>query len=210
MNGLKYSAAGFVGHAVLQSIFSTVRFRVETPEPFRNKPVIFALWHGRLLPLLYHHRYQGVTGLVSRSADGEYLARILQSWGFEVARGSSSRGGMPALREVVRIARSGGSIAITPDGPRGPRQKMKQGVLTAAQLSGLPLLPVSAAATRAWWFEGWDRFLVPKPFATVYVRYGDLIEVPRDATPADLAALEQRVENKINELTLQTDADARK
>jgi lysophospholipid acyltransferase (LPLAT)-like uncharacterized protein len=182
-----------------------------TPEPTEPpRPFIFALWHGRLLPLTYLHRNEGVSTLISRSSDGEYITRIVERWGYQAIRGSSSRGGGTALREIVKAARAGKSIAVTPDGPRGPRQKLKRGVLTAAQLSGLPLLPVSAAATRAWWFEGWDRFLVPKPFSRLYVRYGNLVHVPRDAGEDELARIEADFERALNTLTEQADADARR
>ncbi|MGQ0561416.1 MAG: lysophospholipid acyltransferase family protein, partial [Gemmatimonadota bacterium] len=114
-----------------------------------------------------------------------------------------------ALRELVKAARAGHSLAITPDGPRGPRQKLKRGALIAAQLTGLPLVPMSGAASRAWWVEGWDRFLIPKPFSTMYIRYGDPIYVARDANEAELIALEQRAEAVLNRLTEEADADAR-
>ncbi|MGQ0812989.1 MAG: lysophospholipid acyltransferase family protein [Gemmatimonadota bacterium] len=206
--GARYWFAGLLGRRVLDALLATVRFRVVTPEPQVDGPVIYTLWHGRLLPLTYLHRQQGITTMISRSADGEYIARIVERWGYRTARGSSSRGGGTALRELVKAARAGHSLALTPDGPRGPRQKLKRGVLTAAQLSGLPLVPMTGSANRAWWLEGWDRFLIPKPFATMYVRYGQPIQVPRNAGEDQLTALEQSVEATLNELTGQVDADA--
>jgi hypothetical protein len=134
---------------------------------------------------------------------------VVERWGYHAARGSSSRGGSEALRELVKAARHGASLAFTPDGPRGPRQKLKRGVLTAAQLSGLPIQPMSGAATRAWWLAGWDRFLVPKPFSTMYLRYGAPVYVPRDANESELNALELHLEATLNGLTEQADADAR-
>jgi lysophospholipid acyltransferase (LPLAT)-like uncharacterized protein len=206
--GVRYWLGGVAGRTALDALLGTVRFRIVAPEPRTGGPVIYTLWHGRLLPLTYLHRRQTITTLISRSGDGEYIARIVERWGYRTARGSSSRGGGTALREMVKAARAGHSLAITPDGPRGPRQKLKRGVLTAAQLTGLPLVPMSAGASRAWWIEGWDRFLVPKPFATLYVRYGEPVFVPRDATEDGLAELERRVETVLDELTTQTDADA--
>jgi lysophospholipid acyltransferase (LPLAT)-like uncharacterized protein len=209
--GAQYWLAGLLGRRVLDAILGTMRVQVVSPEPTQPaRPFIFALWHGRLLPLTYLHRNQGVSTLISRSADGEYIARIVERWGYQAIRGSSSRGGGTALREIVKAARAGKSIAVTPDGPRGPRQKLKRGVLTAAQLSGIPILPVSAGATRAWWIEGWDRFLVPKPFSRLYVHYGNLVYVPRDASEDQLVQIETDLEQALNRLTEQADADARR
>lgn len=168
---------------------------------------IYVLWHGRLLPLGYLHRGQGVVGLISRSEDGEHLARALGRWGFVAVRGSSSRGGSAALREVVRHAQAGRSVAITPDGPRGPRQKMKPGVIVAAQLTGLPIVPVAAGANRGWWFGGWDRFLVPKPFTRIRVVYGEPVEVPRELGEGAERQYMERLEGELNRLTRWVDGD---
>ncbi len=210
--GFRYAAAAVTAGTALDLLFATVHFRVSAPESYRRlrsegRPIIFVLWHGRLLPLGYLHRGEGVVGIVSRSADGEYLSRILERWGFGTTRGSSSRGGGEALRELVRHARAGRSLAITPDGPRGPRERMKPGVLTAAQLSGVPIVPVSAGADRGWWVEGWDRFLVPKPFARVHVAYGDPVEVPRHADAEALDRTSTRLERELGRLTREVDGE---
>ena len=210
----KYWFAGALGKHLLDALLATVQFRVLTPEPHRalaaRGGVIYTLWHGRLLPLTYLHRRQNIATLISQSSDGEYIARVVERWGYTAMRGSSSRGGSGALREMVKAARTGRSLAITPDGPRGPRQKLKAGVLTLAQLTGQPMIPMSASATRAWWVDArWDLFLVPKPFATVFVRYADPVHVPRDADEAAIAAIGAQVERTLIELTEQTDADAR-
>ena len=185
-SGQRYAIASLAGSAALRSILGTARFEIEGESNWRDfadhaQPVIFSLWHGRLLPLAYHHRDQGVVTLISRSSDGEYLARLIQRWGFLNVRGSSSAGASTALRELLRLARDGRSFAITPDGPRGPRERIKSGIIMLAQRTGFPLLPVAAGANRAWWFEGWDRFLVPRPFARIRVAYGVAQHVPRDA-----------------------------
>jgi lysophospholipid acyltransferase (LPLAT)-like uncharacterized protein len=210
---MRHAIGGFAGRQLFNAMFGTIRFRVMTDQPHfeivkRGDPVIYVIWHGRLLPLGYFHRNQQLTAMVSRSGDGEYIARLLAGWDFDAARGSSSRGGSSALREMVKIARGGRSLVLTADGPRGPRQKLKQGVLTAAQLTGSAIIPATAAATRAWWFEGWDRFLVPKPFSTVYVRYGAPLYVDRNATENGLSSVRQQLEDTLNEITRQADVDA--
>ncbi|HEX7120458.1 MAG TPA: lysophospholipid acyltransferase family protein [Longimicrobiales bacterium] len=212
-DGLRFRAAGWGGSRVLGAVFRTASFEVVAGgEHFariraRGEPCIMVVWHGRLLPAVYHHRHQGIAALVSRSADGEYIARVLRRWGYETVRGSSSRGGASAFREMVRLARAGRSIAFTPDGPRGPRQKLKPGALAAAQATGLPVLPVAAGADRGWWIEGWDRFLVPKPFARIRVAYGEPEIVPREADAAEIAALERRLEGELNRLLEVVDGD---
>ncbi|MEX0907748.1 MAG: lysophospholipid acyltransferase family protein [Gemmatimonadota bacterium] len=204
-HGLRYRLAQIAGGAVLDALLGTARFDVEREDAYRSywaqgRPVIFVLWHGRLLPLAYLHRGQRVYGLVSLSADGEYIARVLQHWDMTMVRGSSSRGGDTAFREMVRVVRAGHSMSITPDGPRGPLQQIKPGVLQLAQLTGAPLIPVAAAATRAWWFESWDRFLVPKPFARIAVSYGEPMLVPRTADPSTMASLQTRLQHSMDEL----------
>ena len=208
---LRYRVASGLGRAVLDALLATARFEVSGAEHHRQftahgQPVIFVLWHGRLLPLAHLHRGEGIAALISRSRDGEYLARLLERWGFVPVRGSSSRGGSTALREMVRQARAGRCLAITPDGPRGPRQRLKEGVLVAGQLTGLPLIPVTASASRAWWVGGWDRFLIPRAFARIRVVYGPPVRVPRDAGAEELAALRLSLEEELNRLTAEVDA----
>ncbi len=210
-----YWFAGAFGKHLLDGLLATVKFRVMGPEPWRElartKGVIYTLWHGRLLPLTYYHREQHIATLISQSADGEYIARVVERWGYTAMRGSSSRGGGAALREMVKLARTGRSMAITPDGPRGPRQKLKAGVLTLAQLTGQPMIPMSASATRAWWVDArWDLFLVPKPFSTVYVRYGEPVHVPRNAGAHAISEIGAQVESTLVRLTDETDADAQR
>jgi lysophospholipid acyltransferase (LPLAT)-like uncharacterized protein len=204
-SGLRYALVQHAGGALLDSLMATIRMDVENDAAYRTptgqgRPVIFIPWHGRLLPLGYVHRGQGVIGLASQSADGEYIARILQHWGFGTIRGSSSRGGDTAFRELIRAVRTGKSVAITPDGPRGPREKIKPGVLQLAQLTGAPLIPVAAAASRAWWFESWDRFLVPQPFARMAVAYGDAVHIPRGADAEELTRVATDVEGVMADL----------
>jgi lysophospholipid acyltransferase (LPLAT)-like uncharacterized protein len=209
--GRRYALGGLLGWALLDRLMATTRIEAINEEAYRvhyraGRPVIFALWHGRLLPPTYFHRHQAVVTLASMSADGEYITRLLHRWGFEVVRGSSSRGGESALRDLVRLARAGRSVAITADGPRGPRERLKHGVLHTAQLSGAPLVPVGSAASRAWWFDSWDRFLVPRPFARLRVVYGDAIFIPRDADREALDRAARTIEGMIAELTAEAEA----
>jgi lysophospholipid acyltransferase (LPLAT)-like uncharacterized protein len=210
--GIRYRLGGLLGRLLATALLTTVRFRTEKRERFdrfadRGEPVLYALWHGRLLPLTYFHRGRGIAAMISRSADGEYIARLVAGWGFEAVRGSTSRGGGEALREVARRIRGGQSVAITPDGPRGPRQRVQPGVVLAAQLTGAPILPVVAGCGRAWWPGGWDRFCIPKPFSRVVVVYGEPRHVPRELGELDLRRHMDELEQEMNELTERVDRD---
>jgi lysophospholipid acyltransferase (LPLAT)-like uncharacterized protein len=145
---------------------------------------VFALWHRTLVPLLWWHRTQNVTLLVSRHADGALVAEAAQDLGYRVARGSSTRGGTSALRSVLRTLLAGSPVAVTPDGPRGPRGVVKPGVVAAARRTGAPILPVTAAAHPAWRARSWDGLAIPRPFARVRVVYG----APWDPPEEDAAA----------------------
>jgi hypothetical protein len=198
---------------LLDTLLGSCRFEDHGTEHFRARTsagqgVIFALWHGRLLPLSYRFRGNGFVPMISRSGDGEYITRVVEGWGYEPVRGSASRGGPQALREMVRLAQAGKSLVLTPDGPRGPFQELKEGVLTAAQLTGLPIVPAAAGASRAWWFGRWDRFLVPQPFARIVVLFGAPIPVPRRADANQLARKKAEVTAALNALMREADARA--
>ena len=139
---------------------------------------IYALWHARMLPLIYAYRGQGVAALVSRSRDGELIAGIIERIGYVAARGSSTRGGRQGFSELVRFAGQGRSLTITPDGPRGPREVVKPGLVWLASLSGLQVVPVASASRQSWVLRSWDGFRVPRPFAEVLISYGEPVRVP--------------------------------
>lgn len=166
-----------LGTLVLKTLAATWRIRVvgRTPQQERasrgESAVVLCLWHGQMLPILCAHRGQPCTVLVSEHRDGEIIARILAAFGFSAARGSSTRGGSRALLQLAQLVRDGHDIAITPDGPRGPRRTMAPGALLIAQRTGSPLVPLVAQASSAWRLRSWDAFEIPKPFARVTVLY---------------------------------------
>jgi lysophospholipid acyltransferase (LPLAT)-like uncharacterized protein len=170
--------AVIAGGIALRALASTWRFRViggDSVEGLRANgiPFIFSLWHGQLLPLIWHHRDERVAILVSEHRDGELIARLAKSIGYRLIRGSTSRGGERALLALVKDLRAGREVAVTPDGPRGPARSYAPGALIAAQRAGAPILPVAAYADSAWRLSSWDDFLIPKPFARVTVAYGN-------------------------------------
>jgi lysophospholipid acyltransferase (LPLAT)-like uncharacterized protein len=204
-NGLSLQARALLllGTGVLRVLASTWRFRVVNPRAIGDlraakRPFIFSLWHGQLLPLLWHHREEGVVLLISEHQDGEMVARAAESLGYALVRGSTTRGGDRALISVIRELQSGREVAITPDGPRGPARKYAPGALIAAQRSGAAILPVVAVADRAWRLRSWDQFMIPKPFARVTVAYGDP-ETVYATTPRAAATEGPRFEAIMNE-----------
>src|SRR5436853_541076 len=161
---------------LVRVLAATWRYRVQgwehvTAARASGRPVVYVLWHSRILPLLYHRRDESMALLISRHRDGGYLAELSERWGYRVVRGSSRRGGDVGLLGLVRYLRQGGEVALTPDGPRGPAERMKPGALAAAQHANALVIAAGARASSAWWIESWDRFCLPRPFARVDVMY---------------------------------------
>ena len=178
-----------LGAALLRLLASTWRMRAVNDGPLNEarrtgQPVLFALWHGELLPLLWHQRGRGVAVVISEHRDGEIIAQIAHSLGYRTVRGSSSRGASRALLGLAREMQEGHDGAITPDGPRGPARVFAPGAAVAAQRTGVPIVPIRASASRAWRLRSWDRFLIPKPFARVTVTMGPLTRVVADSPRA--------------------------
>ncbi|WP_411280599.1 lysophospholipid acyltransferase family protein, partial [Gemmatimonas sp.] len=165
-----------VGTWVLYALGATWRVKVHgrhalldrTPEAPR---VVFTLWHGQMLPILWAHR-QPTGVMISEHKDGEIIARIVGAFGFFGVRGSSSRGGTRALLEAVQVLKRGADMAITPDGPRGPRYSFAAGALVLAHRAGAPIVTLVAHVDRTWQLRSWDGFEIPKPFARVTIEYG--------------------------------------
>jgi lysophospholipid acyltransferase (LPLAT)-like uncharacterized protein len=165
-----------LGGVVIRLLGLTWRVRRIDPPTFdgmiaRGEPFIIVFWHGEILPVAWVHRHRGLAPLISRHADGEVIARIVEGLGYRTARGSTSRGGVRALLETARLVEQGITVGFTPDGPRGPRHKFAPGALIVAQRTGRPVVALSAWADRAWRLSSWDRHLLPKPFARVTIRY---------------------------------------
>jgi hypothetical protein len=191
---LKFEAASVLGTGLVSALFATTRSRRVDDEHYlrfrrAGKPVIFVLWHGHLLPLVHYHRHEGIVVLVSEHADGEYIARVIERNGFDTVRGSSTRGATKGLKGLIRAARAGKDLGLTPDGPRGPARVFKPGALAVAQTTGLPIIPVAVSSSMGWRFRSWDGFLVPKPLARIRIGYGAPVTVPRDLDREGLEAM---------------------
>lgn len=161
----------------------------EPPEMTDASGGLIALWHGQMMLPMAHYRGRGYHVLVSPSDDGTLIAATLCRFGYGVVRGSSSRGGARAVRQLLTDLRSGRIIVITPDGPRGPSHSVNPGCAWMASVASLPIFPLGLAADRSWRLRSWDRFTIPRPFARVTAVYGPTIRVPRQASPEELATV---------------------
>lgn len=176
----------------------------------RGAPAIYAVWHGRILLLPYLYRHRGLRVLASRSNDGELVTRLVARFGVVAVRGSSSRGGARALRHLARSLRSGHPAVVVPDGPRGPRETVKGGIVTLARLADVPVVPVAVGSSAEWRLRSWDEFRIPKPFARCVVRFGDPVRVPADTDRAATDAACKEIEAALRALCWQVDAEARR
>ena len=148
---------------------------------FEGEGFLIALWHGEMLGPLPLHLKRPVSVLVSQSGDGSVATILLQRFGFEVVRGSTSRGSARALRELRMQLKRRRAVVITPDGPRGPRHSVNLGTAWLAREAGCPILPLHIDGSRGWRLKSWDKFLIPKPFAKLTLTYTEPISVPKEA-----------------------------
>jgi lysophospholipid acyltransferase (LPLAT)-like uncharacterized protein len=185
---LKISVAAVLGSCLVLLLGMTLRiYRTGDRDPGRK--VIYAFWHGGLLVPLFTHRRRRISILISQHRDGEIIARITRILGYDPVRGSSTRGGAMGLRQLVRKAVSGRCLAVTPDGPRGPRHVFQSGAVKLAQLTGYPILPVGIGVKRKRLLGSWDRFMVPLPFSSCVYVYGEPIPVGKDDDLSRVTAL---------------------
>jgi lysophospholipid acyltransferase (LPLAT)-like uncharacterized protein len=197
--------AALAGAALLRLLFLTLRIRVGDPHGFLGHPpdgpVIYAFWHNRILAItpaflrFYPRGRRGVLVLTSASKDGMWLGLVAGHLGMGAVRGSSSRRGAAAMRELLSRVAEGYDIAITPDGPRGPQYRLGQGLVYLAQKAQLPVLPCHATFHGAWHLRTWDNFAIPRPFSRVDVAIGPLLRVPPGDEGQQLEAERQKIES---------------
>ena len=192
-------------------VFVTTRWQTHGREDvdamFRTgQPFITAFWHGRLM--LLSHGWQAeppIHVIISRHPDGESIARATRRRGVVPVRGSSTRGGASALRASLRLLKEGGYVAITPDGPRGPRMRVQPGVIGLARLSGAPIVPLTFAVSRRKLARSWDRFVIALPFGRGVFAWGSPLYVAADADADALEEARLTLEERLNTLTSEAD-----
>ncbi len=195
---------------IIKLVGLTLRLSIvgeEQPARFKTagEPVLFAFWHNRLLYTCYFLRKENLTMMISKSRDGERIARVARHFGIDSIRGSSSRDGLRAIGELVKVLGEKRNGGITPDGPQGPKYRVQGGVLLAAKKSGVPIIPVSINFNRKKIFDSWDRFRFPYPFARTVLVFGPPFSVPPDAQGETLERLKGKLENALMSVTEQAD-----
>jgi lysophospholipid acyltransferase (LPLAT)-like uncharacterized protein len=205
--------AGWLVVALIKMVAATMRMRWDDRSGYlqSNPPrlAIFCVWHNRLaLCIPAYQRFarkkiptRGMAAMASASKDGAFLAGMLEAFGVKPARGSSSRRGSQALLELVSWAERGYDLAITPDGPRGPRYQVQEGAMALAQVTGLPAIPCSYHIQWKICLKSWDRFQIPLPFSKCEVVLEKPVFVPREATDADREQLRQQFEATMRSIT---------
>ncbi len=205
--------AAFLLFISLRGLLLTVRCRLKTRSEFFSPgaptPVIFCIWHNRLATCVKvldvhrrpHNAGAGMAALVSASKDGAFLSRTLEWFGVQPVRGSSSRRGAQAMLEMTTWAQRGHDLTITPDGPRGPCYEVQEGIISLAQLTGLPIVPVALNLNWKIRIKSWDRFQIPLPFARCEVCVGKPIRVPSDVTDDERRQLRQQLQAELRALT---------
>ncbi len=201
--------AGLVG-AALALLRATLRVEVlhgDRLEDLRSRrvPILFALWHGRMLVPIQRHRRQGIVTMASQSKDGEIIARWLERNGYVVVRGSTTRGGGEALRQMVRHVRSGRHAALTVDGPKGPPRVVQPGIVQLARLTGAWVLPITASGAPVRFLRSWDRYLLPLPFSRNVVVYGEPLSIGQSVSEAAAVA---QIGSALDAATREADAAA--
>ena len=198
---------------LIRGVSATVRFRWQDRSGFYDAPpagaAIYCVWHNRLafcLEVYYryvhkHSRTPGMAAMVSASKDGAFLAAILERFKVLPVRGSTSRRGPQALLELTGWCERGYDLAITPDGPRGPCYVVQEGIMSLAQLTGLPIIPVSYHLSWKLRAKSWDRFQIPLPFSRCEVEFAKPVRVPREASDAQREALRQELERTLREIS---------
>ena len=209
------AAGAWIGAAALWLLRRSLRLRVvgrEWAEAFQareERPLIFAFWHGRLLMMPFSWPGRPVTVLVSRHADGEVIGRLVRWFGIGSVRGSTFRGAHGGLRAMLRAYREGSHLAIAPDGPRGPRERVQLGIIELARRTGAPVIPIGFGASAGWFLPTWDRFFLPRPFARAVFVFGDGLLVPAGSDRPALEAARGELERCLAAVTAAANAAGR-
>ncbi len=199
---VKAASIAAVGYPIVAFLGRTLRWTVEGREHLdavaaSGRQPVFAFWHGRILPATYFFRRRGIVVITSENFDGEWIAQIIERFGYGTARGSTSRGGKRALLQLVRDMQAGKPAGFTLDGPRGPAKVAQPGAVWLAGATGNPILPFHVETSRHWTARSWDRTQVPKPFAEAALVIGAPIDVPKGADEETIERMRGELESSL-------------
>ena len=202
---IEAAAISVAGYRLVSALGATYRWRTDGLEHFDGivrggRQPIMAFWHGRILPATVYFRRRGIVVITSENFDGEWIAGIIERFGYETARGSTSRGGVKALLQLARGLAAGQPAGFTIDGPRGPARVAQPGAVWLAKTTGNPVLPFHLEANRHWTMNSWDRTQIPKPFATVALAMGEPFDVRADAGDDGLEVARRELESRLHAL----------
>ena len=202
---MQVAAIAGIGYPLINVLGHTLRFRVEGLHHYDaivasgHQPVM-AFWHGRILPATFYFRRRGIVVITSENFDGEWIARIIERFGYGTARGSTTRSGRRAIVQLVRAMKAGKPAGFTLDGPRGPARVAQPGAVWLAGATGNPILPFHLEAARAWTLRSWDRTQIPKPFTKVALVVGEPLDIPADASDGQLESARTILEQRLTTL----------
>ena len=199
------AAIAAVGYQLINLLGHTLRWRVEGFQHFEaiyaaGRQPVMAFWHGRILSATYYFRRRGIVVITSENFDGEWIARIIERFGYGTARGSTSRGARKAMLQLVRDMEAGKAAGFTLDGPRGPARVAQPGAIWLSRTTGNPVMPFHLEASSYWSLGSWDRTQIPKPFSTVALVVGEPMHVPADASDEDLERWRADLERRLHAL----------
>jgi hypothetical protein len=207
---IKFFLAGILGSLFVRLFVSTMRI-IERPDNYperlirQGENIIFAYWHAFMFVPAYTARNLGIKVMVSQHRDGELITQVIMRLGFSAVRGSSTRGGVKALLEMIKDSKEGTAMAITPDGPRGPRFTIQPGIILLSQKTGFPIIPTSLGLTSYWELPSWDKFRIPKPFSKAALVYGEPIHIPPKLNKSEIEEYRILLEKRLNEMNIEAE-----
>ncbi len=196
-----------VGVILIRLIGFTLRYEVSSEDDvvdaarLPEDSTVAPFWHRAVFSAVYFFRRRGIAVMTSRSFDGEYIARIISSFGFLPVRGSSSRGAVSALLGMKQVIEDRGVAAFTIDGPRGPKYIAKPGPVLLAKKTGAPIRCFYVAVSHGWTLSSWDEFVIPRPFANAHIRWSAKIAMPGEANDAEMEALHAEMQSVLERVT---------
>ena len=207
---IKFFFAGILGSLIIRLLIGTMRI-IERPDNYperiirQGENIIFAFWHSFMLVPAYTARNLGIKIMISQHTDGEYITRVVERLGFTTIRGSTTRGGAKALLKMIKGSKEGTVLAITPDGPKGPRFTVQPGIVYLSQKTGFPIVPASLGLTSYWELPSWDKFRIPKPFSKAALICGEPIHIPPKLNKSEVEEYRILLEKRLKEMNIEAE-----